>query len=154
MQRKRLKRVSVSLVAAALLIGTWLSSTLLPAWSPDGHAGGSAPRAVLSSARRDLGSVPQGEVVRAVFPVTNAGNRRLIISKRGAGCCGRPAGAHQVIVAPGDSTELSVEVNTAQWFGQMDHKVHYTTNDPALPQFALRLTAVVQSPPRPPFGVR
>lgn len=147
MQRKRLKRVSVSLVAAAaLLIGMWLSSTLLPAWSPDGHAGGSAPRAVLSCQRRDLGSVPQGGVVRAVFPVANAGNRRLILSRRGAGCCGRPADSHQLIVAPGDSTELSVEVDTAQWAGQVDHTVRYTTNDPALPQFALRLTALVESP--------
>ena len=145
MQRKRLKSVAVSLVAAAFSIGMWLSSSWLPAWSPNGHAGGSAPKTVLSCRQRDLGSVTQGDVVRAVFPVSNAGNRRLILSQRGAGCCGRPAHAHQVIVAPGDSTELSVEVDTAQWAGQVDHTVRYTTNDPALPQFALRVTAVVES---------
>ena len=153
MERKRLKRVSASLVAAALLIGMWLSSRLLPAWSPDGHAGGSAPKAVLSCQRRDLGSVPQGRVLQATFPVTNAGNRRLILSQRGTGCCGRPADSHQVIVAPGDSTELSVEVDTARWAGQLDHTVRYTTNDPALPQFALRVTALVESPPRPPLSL-
>jgi hypothetical protein len=127
----------------------WLSSTLLPAWPPDGHAGGSAPRAVLSCEHRDLGSVRQGGVLRAVFPVTNAGNRRLILSQRGAGCCGRPAESHQVIVAPGDSAELSVELDTARWAGQVGHTVRYTTNDPALPQFSLRVTAVVEPPPRP-----
>ncbi len=150
MEHKRLKRVSVSLVAAAaLLIGMWLSSRLLPAWSGDGHAGGSAPRVVLSCAHRDLGSVPQGGVLRALFPVANAGSRRLILSQQGAGCCGRPAESYQVIVAPGDSAELSVELDTAQWFGQVEHTVRYTTNDPAMPQFALRVTAVVGSPPEP-----
>ena len=128
----------------ALFLGMWLSSPLLPARPPDGRAGGSAPKAVLSCRHRDLGSVTQGDVVQGVFPVTNAGSRRLILSPRAAGCCGRPADFPQVIVAPGDSAELSVEVDTARWSGQVAHTALYTTNDPALPRFTLRVTAVVE----------
>jgi hypothetical protein len=50
-----------------------------------------------------------------------------------------------VIVAPGDSTEVRVELDTAGRVGQVAHTTLYTTNDPALPQFTLRVTAVVES---------
>ena len=146
MERERFTRACVSLLAAtALFVAVWLFSPWLPAWSPDGHAGGSTPKTVLSCRQRDLGRVTQGDVVRAVFPVTNAGNRRLILSPRAAGCCGRPADFPQLIVAPGDSAKLRVEFDTAGRVGQVAHTTLYTTNDPALPQFTLRVPAVVDS---------
>jgi len=148
-QPKRVTKAAACLAAAAaLLVGSGLLLRSWPAWSPaDGARGGA--QAVLPCRHRDLGRVPQGGVVRAVFPVTNAGHRRLILTRRTPGCCGGPARSQQVFVPPGGSAELRVEIDTAQWFGQVDYALRYTTNDPALPQFALRVTAVVEAP-RPP----
>lgn len=146
MARKRCRTPAPALATAALLVlGAWLFCRLLPAWSGGGQPGTLSPRLVLHAASRDLGSVDQGRVLRATFPVTNAGGRRLLILEEGGGCCGQPAEARRLIVPPGGCENLTVEVDTAPWHGRMEHVVHYTTNDPEIPRFALRVTAQVHS---------
>ena len=48
-----------------------------------------------------------------------------------------------VIVAAGHTEELIVEVDTAQWYGCMEHTIIYTTNDPSTPRLSLKVTANV-----------
>ena len=132
---------------AALLLGVWFFSRVLPAWSRSNRVGSLSPQLVLASTHRDLGTVTQGSVLRTTFPIANQGTRRLVLSDQSQGCCGQPADPRQVIVAPGDSTELTVEVDTARWHGRMERTLRYTTNDPKLPRFALTVTASVQSAP-------
>jgi hypothetical protein len=146
MPRKRCRTAVPALATAALLVlGAWLFCRLLPPWSASGPTGAPCPRLVLHALKRDLGSVDQGRVLRATFPVTNAGGRRLLILEEGGGCCGQPAEARRLIVPPGERESLAVEVDTAPWHGRMDHVVYYTTNDPELPRFALQVTAQVRA---------
>ncbi|MFH1919181.1 MAG: DUF1573 domain-containing protein [Planctomycetota bacterium] len=146
MDRKRLTTAAIALpVLAALLCGASLVSRSLSARTGEARAGRLAPRLVLPRSERDLGTVSQGGTIRAVFPIRNAGIRRLIVMEEGKGCCGEPAEPRRIILAPGESTSVEVEVNTAQWHGRVEHAVHYTTNDPELPRFALTVTANVES---------
>ena len=137
------------LVVAALCLGAWLFSRTPPAWPGGVRVGRSSPRLVLPVRERDLGPVRQGGVLRTSFRVANAGTRRLILREHAGSCCGGPADVRQIILAPGDATNLAVEVNTAEWCGRMEHTVRYTTNDPNLPHFALTVTASVESPLSP-----
>lgn len=150
MHRRRFKTFAACLpFLAALVLGAWLSAGVLSAWPRRGHAGGTSPKVVLPCKQRDFGTVTQGRILRTTFPVQNTGTRRLIVVEDAERRCGRSADPRSVMVAPGDSTELAVEVDTATWCGRMEHVAHYSTNDPSLPRFALRMTAVVTSPPSP-----
>jgi len=94
--------------------------------------------------QRDLGTVSQGKVLRAVFRVENTGTRRLILVEEVDGCCDQTADQLSITVAPGDSQDITVEVDTARWYGHIEHKVHYRTNDPKLPRFSLAVTAIAE----------
>lgn len=147
MERRSIKTVGICLlVLAALFLGGWLPSCMLPAWPTPNDAGSLFPSVVLSCNERDLGTVPQGSVLRTSFRITNAGPRRLVLLREAEGCCGQSADPREIIVPPSGSKLLDVEVNTAQWHGRMEHTVRYTTNDPKLPRLALRVTADVKSP--------
>jgi hypothetical protein len=150
MRRKPSRRAALVLtIVAGLLVGLWLARIAVSAWLGFNPPGSTAPVAELSHTTRDLGTVSQGPVLRTTFPITNAGARRLVLIEHSEGSCDESAEPRQVILTPGDSAELEVEVNTALWYGQMEHVVHYTTNDPRLPRFDLTVTATVQSPPGP-----
>jgi len=132
---------------AALFLGVWLSSRLLSARPIADHADSTSPNVVLSSTERDLGTVHQGAVLRATFRIANAGTRRLILRKEGAGCCGQSTRPREIILPPGGSKDLTLEVDTARWHGRMQQTVRYVTNDPRRPRFALQVNATVESPP-------
>lgn len=133
--------------AAGLAAASWLVLESVWASSPADAAGGSRPMLVLKHTSRDFGPVTQGDVLQASFPVENAGTRRLIVIEKRGGCCGQPGGSRSIVLAPGEKSCLDVEADTAQWFGQMDYRTTYFTNDPAMPQFSLQVTATVTSPP-------
>jgi hypothetical protein len=148
MSRRSFKTLAVCLlVFAALCFGVRLPSRVLSAWAGTGHADGRSPKLVLPSLERDLGTVRQGEVLRTTFRVTNAGRRRLVLHEVAPRCCGQPAESRRIIVPPGRGTSLHVEIDTAQWFGQMEHTARYITNDPQSTQLVLKVTALVEAPP-------
>lgn len=137
--------VLVLTIVAGLLLGQRVAHILLPTWLGYSYVGSSTSVLRLLCTERNLGPVPQGVVLRTTFPIRNAGNRRLILVEQTEGCCGQSVDPHQVILAPGDWKYLTVEVDTAQWHGRLQHTVRYTTNDPKLPRFALKVNAIVQS---------
>jgi hypothetical protein len=51
-----------------------------------------------------------------------------------------------MIVPPGGSATLPIELDTATLAGAVDHVVEFTTNDPNRPRFSLTLRADVQPP--------
>ena len=147
MGRTRLRKVATVLAIVACLLSLgWFILTVQPAWRRYSHAGNSTATLVLPRTERDLGTVSQGGVLRATFPITNAGSRRLVVLEQMKASCGQSPGLRQVVIAAGQSSGLTVEVDTAQWYGKVDHAVHYTTNDAKLPRFTLRATADVESP--------
>lgn len=88
--------------------------------------------------------VPQGDVLRIRFPIANEGTRRLIVTELGAACCGTTAADRPIVLAPGESTELVVAVETVRYFGRLEHTARYLTNDPRLPRFTLKVTGDVR----------
>lgn len=147
MGRRRLRKVATVLAIVACLLSLgWFTHVVRSTRPRHGHAGNSTATLVLPRTERDLGTVSQGGVLRATFPITNAGSRRLVVLEQMEASCGQSPGVRQFVVAAGDSKELAVEVDTAQWYGKVDHAVHYTTNDAKLPRFTLRVTAIVESP--------
>ena len=103
------------------------------------------PKAVLDRTRLDLGTVRQGAIVKASFPVRNVGARRLILRDRSESCCGKSETPHDVIVGPGESKELVVEIDTTQWQGRMRHEARFESNDPQMPKLTLSVSALVES---------
>lgn len=138
-------------VVATFFLGSLIGQRLFFGGLGYSHSSKADAVVVLPNNERDLGAVSQGKVLQASFAVSNAGNRRLILlEETGTTCCGQAAGPRQLIVAPGDSRDLIVKLNTAQWHGMAEQIVHYTTNDPKTPKFALRVTAIVGGWPQVP----
>jgi hypothetical protein len=94
--------------------------------------------------KQDFGSVKQGTVLEACFPVRNTGSRRLVLLEANAGCCGQGGETRPTTVAPGASAQLTVRVDTSNWHGRLDERVGYTTNDPNCPRLVLQIQAHVQ----------
>ena len=150
MDRKRPAKAAVLVAAACgLLFARRLASEAVPVASDSGRKASATPALVLPCREHDFGTVTQGIVLRTAFRVENAGDRRLILVDKTAACCGEEPDSRGFIVPPHETKELPVEVDTMQWWGRMEHVVQYTTNDPATPRFALKLTAQVTSPPSP-----
>jgi uncharacterized protein (DUF58 family) len=144
MDRKwpRIAATALAVVAGLLSVG-WAAYQALPARLGGSSAGSSAPMLAVPYDHHDFGTVHQGVVVRMTFPVRNTGNRRLVLLEDQQPCCGQLSDRPRVIVAPGRTEELAVEVDTAQSFGSMEHTAFYTTNDPLVPRFGLSVTAEV-----------
>ena len=150
MNRQSYKKAAVWLpVVGVVVVGTWLSALSLTAWCGGNSADSSSPKVILPCSKRDLGAVVQGEVLRASFPIKNEGSRRLIVLEAGTSCCGQSAGPRRIVLLPGESKRLSVEVDSRQWYGRMEYSRRYTTNDPSLPRFSLSVSANVGSPEQP-----
>jgi hypothetical protein len=142
MKRSGLTHVAVIPVTIACLLAACLAATVvLSSWIAVGDRGG--PQIVLTVCRRDLGTVKRGSTVQATFPIANSGERRLVLVEHVEACCGQSAEPRRIILAPGESTDLSLELDTNRWAGRARETVRYTTNDPKMPQFALEVTANV-----------
>ncbi len=150
--RRRPFRVLAPILAATVVVlplGLWLANTAWGVRFQGDSILSDAPVALLPSSDRDVGTITQGAVLRIAFPIANAGTRRLIVTEAAATCCGRPANDGQIVLAPGESTNLNVSIETIRWCGQLDHAVRYLTNDPRLPQFTLKVTGDVRPAVRP-----
>ncbi len=143
MDRKRAGKLALAFaVVVALLLVARAGGGAVHAYLTESPAERSPPRLALDRNEHDFGTVSRGDVLRIAFTVVNTGGRRLIFYEDGTGCCGQTSGSRHV-VAPGESVELPVEVDTSQLHGRVEHTVRYATNDPRLPHFILKVTAHV-----------
>jgi hypothetical protein len=146
MRYQRFTRAILSLILiAGLALGYRIFLYPLSAWSNEELARDLVPTLILPNTQRDFGTVQQGVVLQHSFPISNSGLRRLILVEQTEACCERVIDQRRIVLAPGDSTNLTVEVDTAQWHGRVKHTVHYNTNDPKLPRFSLIINADVES---------
>lgn len=129
----------VALGALAWLYAEW--SVPFPFETSDPYAG--APRVEVALRERNFGAVSQGELLRTTIPLTNRGSRRLVLVPLNQPCCGQD-GLPELVVPPATSVEIPVELDTAQWFGDVRHVVEYATNDPRAPRLTFTLKARVE----------
>lgn len=149
------KFIGISLLVAASVccwfLGRGAARVLGPRWSATSQDASVGPLVLLSDTERDFGSVVQGTVLNATFPITNRGGRRLILRQRSQACCGESGTAQAIMVGAGQSHELEIEVDTARWHGAMKHSTVFESNDPRRPRLTFTVRAQVESPaPRTP----
>ena len=91
----------------------------------------------------DLGQVVAGQVVKTRFQVVNKGGRRLIIRQHTASCPCVSARTKPVILLPGETRYIAITLDSHDLEGPFQMEMDYTTSDPELPQFTLKLTVEV-----------
>jgi rhodanese-related sulfurtransferase len=92
-------------------------------------------------------SIPSaGVVVRHTFTVWNKGDRQLTISDVLPSCVCTKAFAMKTALAPGQSTEVEVAVDTAGFAGLVVRTVTLVSNDPANPQLVLVISVTNTQP--------
>lgn len=131
--------------ARHLAILTLLLATLpaLPATAADGGPAARVVEPVL-----DVGEVPVGEPVEAIFSIRNEGNRPLEITEvRPA--CGCTVAEYDEVIEPGATGTVKARLDTRSIFGPNAKAITVYTNDPANPRLQLTLKSDV----RPFLGV-
>lgn len=73
-----------------------------------------APIVSIEKREYDFGTVTDGDVVKTSFLITNTGKSPLVITDAKTTCgCTVPSWPKDKAIAPGESTEIKVEFNTA-----------------------------------------
>jgi len=86
-----------------------------------------------------------------VFTLTNSGDEPLLIERVHATCGCSTAILPQARLAPGESTELEVIIDTAGLEGKISKNVYVTSNDPDSPEETLQIRGLVK--PAGPYRV-
>lgn len=131
---------AVLAVLVVLSVSNWSTH-----FSPAGDGGQTrgVPRVRLPLARRDLGTIAAGSLLRASFQIDNEGTRRLVVRPETGRCCGQSGTEEVTIVPSGRHARLMVELETAGMVGGLQREFHFATNDPKTPRFTLTVIAHV-----------
>lgn len=89
------------------------------------------PIAQFDSTTFDFGKPMEGEKVKIVFNLKNAGDSELEITKVHAGCGCTEAKATQNRILPGESAAVEAVFNTSGYRNEVSKTITVTTNDPA-----------------------
>lgn len=100
----------------------------------------------LATGEKHFGTVAPGQRLQGGFPVRNNGTRRLILHQEGASCCGQAA-PEPLVIPPGQTARVPVDVLAPKQPGPFEHAVSFTTNDPNRPRFKFMVRALVSEPP-------
>jgi len=98
------------------------------------------PKIVVQQPEHDFGDIIQGEKVQHNFVVTNTGGDKLVITNVRASCGCTAALPDKKELAPGESTNIKVEFNSAGRVGKQDKTVYVTSNDKENPEVQLKFT--------------
>lgn len=136
-----------SVVALTLLFGHLWASRHLNRWLARQDADDFPPIAVVDRTEWDFGAAKPGEVLQARFSIANEGRRPLLLFELSRSCACLFGGGSQVVVDPGRSTDVTLELHTDRLSGRVRKIIRYTTNDPNRPDVVLAVLANVQEPP-------
>jgi hypothetical protein len=130
--------LTTSTVGIAVVVGF-----LALAMYRTGDARPNAASLVMSDRVRDLGPTSIREERGVSFPIRNAGTRRLVLNELDQQCgCGDRV-QRTILVAPGETVEVNVPLDTRFATGAVENSASFTTNDPAHPRFKLTVRAFV-----------
>jgi hypothetical protein len=94
----------------------------------------------------DFGSIPLNSVVAHDFPIKNVGADTLVITevKPICGCTTAPLESDRI--APGEETNLHVQLNTKKLNGLVRKFINISCSDPVSPYLRVGLRAVINDP--------
>lgn len=101
------------------------------------------PKAVVAEPIKDAGTVAKGEKVIHAFLIKNEGDAPLAVTDVRASC-GCTVASFDATIAPGQTGQVRVEVDTSTFNGAIAKGVTAYTNDTDNPQFELTVRAKVE----------
>lgn len=127
-----------------LLIGL----LLLAACGGGGSAG--APRIELETTSLELGEMPNGEIAERVVAVRNDGDAPLVVTSITTSCGCTTAALEPMTIGPGESGALRIAFDSGahgpELRGPLMREVTLVSNDPALPEAVVAVTATILPP--------
>ncbi len=91
----------------------------------------------------DFGSITEGFAVTHTFILQNVGDEVLRISGVQTSCGCTTAALDKTSLAPGETVDLQVQVNTTGYHGTITKLINVISNDEDMPQLTLRITGQV-----------
>ncbi len=95
---------------------------------------------------QDLGHITAQKEWEIVFPIRNAGARRLVLNEQDPECNCGDRDRRMILVPPGATADVTVTLDTRFAAGPIESTVAFTTNDPARPSLNLTVRAWVDGP--------
>ena len=100
----------------------------------------------LTTGGKNFGKVVPGQRLQGDFMVRNNGTRRLVLHRDGVSCCGQ-ATTEPLVVAPGKTVDVPIDVLAPTQHGPFEQSLAFTTNDPDRPRFDFVIRGLVSQPP-------
>jgi hypothetical protein len=92
----------------------------------------------------DFGNIKKNQVVKHEFEIKNNLSRILKINDVTTSCGCTASQARKKVLAPGESTAITVEFNSKGYNGGTSQFVYVTTDDPQSPVYKFTIKAFVQ----------
>jgi hypothetical protein len=139
LMRHFLQAVSFTVAVAAFL------GSQMPAWAA---AQTGAPRIVVDADRFDFGEVKEGARLTHTFHICNQGSARLNFKAAYADCVCTVSKLKKRYLAPEQTTDLVVTVDTTHKNGVSTSHVLVYSNDPQVPMLRVDVTMDVLADPQ------
>lgn len=104
------------------------------------------PEISIAEKEFNFGKVAEGTEVRHVFKLTNKGQKALKIFKTDVKCGCTVPKLSKDLIAPGETVDLEIVMDTSMKQGSISKPVTITSNDPLHRQSVILLKAQVRSP--------
>jgi mono/diheme cytochrome c family protein len=112
---------------------------------PESQTPANGPRITFNQEEFDFGPVAEGIELKHVFKITNTGTEPLLITKAASNCgCTIPK-LPKSILNPGESTQLTVELDTSMKQGEVTKTVDVDSDDPDRPKVILAMYMDVEN---------
>ncbi|MGH7865869.1 MAG: DUF1573 domain-containing protein, partial [Candidatus Binataceae bacterium] len=105
---------------------------------------GPQPKLVAINPVFDFGSALEGEMIRHVFRIKNAGKGNLVIRGVKSSCGCTAAEPTRSMLAPGEDAEISAAFDTRHQKGHQVRTITAITNDPASPQAIFTIQGTIK----------
>lgn len=110
----------------------------------EGEDSGNCPKLVMEEREMDFGRVETGKRVTAKFRLLNEGKRDLLLRKVETSCGCTVVETGKRMVHPGETTEVTVVLDTRDLSGYQRKRVTLYTNDPEVATVVLVLRGTVE----------
>ena len=136
-------RTVLALGAAVSLAAAGAPGLLAQAPAKADAVAAAGPKLVVVEDRKDVGTVPKGEAIKHVFVLRNTGKTDLHVTDVKPSC-GCTVPEFDKVIKPGAEGRVTLTVDTKNFSGPISKTALLMTDDPAMPQTTLFLSATVK----------